>query len=100
MVHQPALRVIPKPAPVYDLPQLEPAQPRTDVELYFDERVGRDDGSSVTALALYDDYCQWCEAKARQPLGLPIFTRKFSELGIQKAKVGGCGLAGRWGSGR
>lgn len=70
-------------------PELLPAEPRTDVELYFDDRVGRDDGSSVTALALYDDYCQWCEAKSRQPLGLPIFTRKFSELGIQKAKVAG-----------
>lgn len=70
-------------------PELLPAQPKTDVELYFDERVGRDDSSSVTALALYDDYCQWCEAKSKQPLGLPIFTRRFSELGIQKAKIAG-----------
>lgn len=66
-----------------------PAQIKTDVELYFEERVGRENGSSVTALALYDDYCQWCEAKAKQPLGLPIFTRRFSELGVQKAKVAG-----------
>ena len=70
-------------------PELRPAQQKTDVELYFDERVGRENGSSVTALALYDDYCQWCEAKGRQPLGLPIFTRRFSELGVQKAKVAG-----------
>ncbi len=70
-------------------PELEEAQPKTDVELYFDERVGRDSGASVTALALYDDYCQWCEAKAKQPLGLPIFTRRFSDLGVQKAKVAG-----------
>ncbi len=70
-------------------PDLSPAQPKTDVELYFDERVGRENGSSVTALALYDDYCQWCEAKGRQPLGLPIFTRRFSDLGVQKAKVAG-----------
>jgi len=68
---------------------LKPAQPKTDVELYFDERVGRENGSSVTALALYDDYCQWCEAKGKQPLGLPIFTRRFSDLGVQKAKVAG-----------
>lgn len=70
-------------------PELRAAQPKTDVELYFEERVGRENGSSVTALALYDDYCQWCEAKGRQPLGLPIFTRRFSELGVQKAKVAG-----------
>ncbi len=70
-------------------PDLRAAQPKTDVELYFDERVGRENGSSVTALALYDDYCQWCEAKGKQPLGLPIFTRRFSELGVQKAKVAG-----------
>lgn len=70
-------------------PDLRPAQPKTDAELYFEERVGRENGSSVTALALYDDYCQWCEAKGKQPLGLPIFTRRFSDLGVQKAKVAG-----------
>jgi len=70
-------------------PELEAAQPKTDVELYFDERVGKESGASVTALALYDDYCQWCEARAKQPLGLPIFTRRFSDLGVQKAKVAG-----------
>ncbi len=70
-------------------PSLQPAEPKTDVELYYDERVGKEPGSSVTALALYDDYCQWCEAKEKQPLGLPIFTRRFSDLGVQKAKVAG-----------
>ncbi len=70
-------------------PDLRGAQLKTDVEVYFEERVGRENGSSVTALALYDDYCQWCEAKAKQPLGLPIFTRRFSDLGVQKAKVAG-----------
>jgi hypothetical protein len=69
--------------------ELQPAEPKTDVEVYFDERVGKEPGSSVTALALYDDYCQWCEAREKQPLGLPIFTRKFSDLGVQKAKVAG-----------
>ena len=70
-------------------PALQPAEAKTDVELYFDERVGKEPGSSVTALALYDDYCQWCEAMEKQPLGLPIFTRRFSDLGVQKAKVAG-----------
>ena len=70
-------------------PALQPAEPKTDVELYFDERVAREPGSSVTALALYDDYCQWCDANEKQPLGLPIFTRKFGDIGVQKAKVAG-----------
>jgi hypothetical protein len=70
-------------------PALQPAEDKTDVELYFDERVAKEAGSSVTALALYDDYCQWCEAREKQPLGLPIFTRRFSDLGVQKAKVAG-----------
>ncbi len=70
-------------------PALQPAEPKTDAELYYDERVGKEAGSSVTALALYDDYCQWCEAKEKQPLGLPIFTRRFIDLGVQKAKVAG-----------
>ncbi len=91
-----AVAVVPAFAPQIRLtavpdsdPALQPAEPKTDVELYFDERVGKEAGSSVTALALYDDYCQWCEAKEKQPLGLPIFTRRFSDLGVQKAKVAG-----------
>jgi phage/plasmid-associated DNA primase len=68
---------------------LTPAEPKTDVEVYYEERVGKESGASVTALALYDDYCQWCEARGKQPLGLPIFTRRFSDLGVQKAKVAG-----------
>jgi hypothetical protein len=82
----PAIRL----APIPDAdPALQPAEPKTDVELYFDERVAKEAGSSVTALALYDDYCQWCEIKEKQPLGLPIFTRRFSDMGVQKAKVAG-----------
>ena len=94
---EPAIAAVPAlaPAPVLQaLPgnaeaELRLVQPKTDVELYFGERVGRENGSSVTALALYDDYCQWCEAKGKQPQGLPIFTRRFSDLGVQKAKVAG-----------
>ncbi len=82
----PSIRLTAVPDPD---PELQPAEPKTDVELYFDERVGKEAGSSVTALALYDDYCQWCEAREKQPLGLPIFTRRFSDLGVQKAKVAG-----------
>ena len=95
---QPARAVVPAPALVPAIrltaipdsdPSLQPAEAKTDVELYFEERVGKESGSSVTALALYDDYCQWCEAREKQPLGLPIFTRRFSDLGVQKAKVAG-----------
>jgi hypothetical protein len=82
----PAIRL---PAVLDPDPELRPAEAKTDIELYFDERVGKEAGSSVTALALYDDYCQWCEIKEKQPLGLPIFTRRFSDLGVQKAKVAG-----------
>ena len=58
---QPARAVVPAPAfvPAIRLtaipdsdPSLQPAEPKTDVELYFEERVGRESGSSVTALAL------------------------------------------------
>jgi hypothetical protein len=95
---QPVRTVIPAPAfvPAIRLASIQdasmellPAEPKTDVEGYFEERVTKETGASVTALALYDDYCQWCDNKDKQPLGLPIFTRKFSDLGVQKAKVAG-----------
>lgn len=75
--------VEPQPAPIV------PESPKSDVELFLTERVGREEGSSVMALTLYDDYCAWCEARGKQPLGLPIFNRQFGDLGIQKAKIAG-----------
>ncbi|MDX2264486.1 MAG: hypothetical protein NW215_05910 [Hyphomicrobiales bacterium] len=71
------------PAPI------TPESPKSDVELFFSERVGKEEGSSVMALTLYDDYCAWCEARGKQPLGLPIFNRQFGDLGVQKAKIAG-----------
>ncbi len=65
------------------------AAPKSDIEYYFEERIKQDDGSSVTALALYDNYCQWCEAARKQPVGLPIFSRQLTDLGVQKAKIAG-----------
>lgn len=65
------------------------ALPRSDIESYFNERIREDDGSSVTALALYDNYCDWCERFERQPVGLPIFSRQLTDLGVQKAKIAG-----------
>ena len=69
--------------------RLSDRQPKNDVEMFFDERIAREEGQSVTALALYDDYCNWCDAKSKQPLGLPIFGRHLTELGVQKAKIAG-----------
>lgn len=65
------------------------ALPRSDIETYFRERIREDDGSSITALALYDNYCNWCEGSDRHPVGLPIFSRQLTDLGVQKAKIAG-----------
>ncbi len=62
---------------------------KTDVELYFDERIDESKESSVTALALFEDYCNWCDLKDKTPVSLPIFGRQFADLGVQKAKIGG-----------
>jgi len=62
---------------------------KSDVELYFDERIDEAKESSVTALALFEDYCNWCDLKDKTPVSLPIFGRQFADLGIQKAKIGG-----------
>ncbi|WP_088348359.1 MULTISPECIES: hypothetical protein [Rhodomicrobium] len=83
--------------PAYQLPQQhqpqqQPAQlgaPKSDIEAYFGDRIRQDDGASVTALALYDNYCEWCEQSGRQPVGLPIFSRQLTDLGVQKAKIAG-----------
>jgi hypothetical protein len=68
--------------------QLAPPS-KSDIEIYFDSRIRQDDGASVTALALYDNYCDWCESAQRTPVGLPIFSRQLTDLGVQKAKIAG-----------
>jgi hypothetical protein len=74
---------------IVEQPQPQLAAPKTDIEQYFSDRIKQDDGSSVTALALYDNYCEWCESNRRQPVGLPIFSRQLTDLGVQKAKIAG-----------
>jgi hypothetical protein len=92
---RPAAPAATAPEPVAAQPAPPPAdrlgdlQPKNDVEMFFDERIAREEGQSVTALALYDDYCNWCDVKSRHPLGLPIFGRQLTELGVQKAKIAG-----------
>ena len=63
--------------------------PQSDVERYEKERIEARDGSSLTATALYEDYCAWCEEQDKEPLALPTFGREFGELGVQKAKIAG-----------
>ena len=63
--------------------------PETDVERFYKERIDAQDGSSLTATGLYEDYCAWCEEQQKEPLALPTFGREFGELGVQKAKIAG-----------
>jgi hypothetical protein len=78
-----------RPAPPAAPEPVQLAAPKSDIEQYFDDRIRQDDGSSVTALALYDNYCEWCESSQRAPVGLPIFSRQLTDLGVQKAKIAG-----------
>lgn len=63
--------------------------PETDVERFYKESIDVTDGSSLTATELYEDYCAWCETKAKEPLALPTFGRAFGELGVKKEKIAG-----------
>jgi len=63
--------------------------PETDVERFYKERIESQEGSSLTATALYEDYCAWCEEQQKEPLALPTFGREFGDLGVQKAKIAG-----------
>ena len=63
--------------------------PETDVERFNRERIVPADGSHLTATALYEDYCGWCEIHSKEPMALPTFGRQFGDLGVQKAKING-----------
>jgi hypothetical protein len=56
---------------------------------YYVDRIEMQDGTSITASALYEDYCAWAEARGKEPMTLPAFGRQFGEIGIQKAKIAG-----------
>jgi hypothetical protein len=56
---------------------------------YYVDRIAMQDGTSITASALYEDYCAWAEARNKEPMTLPAFGRQFGEIGIQKAKIAG-----------
>lgn len=65
--------------------------PENDVERFYKERIETEtrEGASLTASALYEDYCTWCEEHEKEPLALPRFGREFGELGIQKVRIAG-----------
>jgi hypothetical protein len=69
------------------LPKL--TAPETDVERFYKDRVSQEDKSNVTATTLYEEYCEWCEEREKEPMAFPTFGRQFGELGVQKAKLGG-----------
>lgn len=74
------------PAPA---PQPRLVAPETDVERFYKEKVETQDGSSLTATELYEEYCDWCDKQEKEPLALPTFGREFGELGVQKARIAG-----------
>lgn len=102
-VHEQLKKAVPEPAKVVEIMEPKPVElqierpqqpaplalPKSDIQTYFGDRIREDDGSSITALALYDNYCDWCERSERQPVGLPIFSRQLTDLGVQKAKIAG-----------
>ncbi len=65
------------------------AVPDNDVERFYRDRVNMAEGCSLTATALYEDYCAWCDELSKEPMALPMFGRQFGELGISKAKIAG-----------
>lgn len=72
------------------LPVQRMVAPESDVERFHKEKVETEDGATITAVELYDNYCQWCEEQDKEPLALPTFSRDFGELkGIKKAKIAG-----------
>lgn len=60
--------------------------PETDVQRFYKENVDSQDGHTVSATALYESYCVWCEERQKEPLALPTFGREIAEFGIQKVK--------------
>ena len=75
--------------PVTAAPATRMVAPESDVERFYKENIEVTDGSSLTATELYEDYCDWCEAKSKEPLALPTFGRAFGELGVKKEKIAG-----------
>ena len=83
-----------KSAPVANdnTPSRRPTVPlisSNELKDYYGDRIAMQDGTSITASALYEDYCSWAESHKKEPMTLPAFGRQFGEIGIQKAKIAG-----------
>lgn len=63
--------------------------PENDVERFYKERIETQDGSSIVAQDLFDEYCAWCEERGKEPLAHPSFGRDFSNLGVRKERIAG-----------
>jgi hypothetical protein len=61
--------------------------PESDVQRFYKERIESQDGSTIGATEMFEDYCTWCEKLGKEPLAHPSFGKEFQELGVQKAKV-------------
>jgi hypothetical protein len=68
------------------LPPQKVLVPETDVQRFYKESVESLGGHTVSATALYEAYCVWCEERQKEPLALPTFGREIAEFGIQKVK--------------
>ncbi|MBX9925802.1 MAG: hypothetical protein K2Y05_05545, partial [Hyphomicrobiaceae bacterium] len=88
-VAAPAALAAPPPPQQAQVQAARMVAPETDVERFYKENIDVTDGSSLTATELYEDYCDWCEAKYKEPLALPTFGRAFGELGVKKEKIAG-----------
>ncbi len=69
--------------------QTVPLISSNELKDYYGDRIEMQDGTSITASALYEDYCSWAESRKKEPMTLPAFGRQFGEIGIQKAKIAG-----------
>ena len=75
-----------------NIPSRRPTVPlisSNEIKDYYGDRIEMQDGTSITASALYEDYCSWAESRKKEPMTLPAFGRQFGEIGIQKAKIAG-----------
>lgn len=75
-----------------NIPSRRPTVPlisSNELKDYYGDRIEMQDGTSITASALYEDYCSWAESRKKEPMTLPAFGRQFGEIGIQKAKIAG-----------
>lgn len=67
----------------------KPMLPDSDVQRFYREQIVAAGGSSLTLHDLYGAYCAWTEARDKEALAMPTFSREFKALGVRKEKIGG-----------